>query len=97
VPIIRHHHEKLDGSGYPDGLKGDEIPITARVLQTVDIYDALTTDRPYRKALSPEKAIAQMREEVKRGWWDASLVDEFEGLVSEPVGPARKGGVKNEG
>src|SRR5246127_367406 len=53
LPVIRHHHEKLDGSGYPDGLKGREIPLTARILQTADIYDALTTDRPYRKALSP--------------------------------------------
>ncbi len=51
LPIIRHHHERLDGSGYPDGLSGDKIPLTARVLQTVDIYDALTTDRPYREAL----------------------------------------------
>jgi putative two-component system response regulator len=82
LPIIRHHHEKLDGSGYPDGLKGDEIPLTARVLQVVDIYDALTTDRPYRKAMQPEEAFAVMREEVKRGWWDGSLVDEFEALVA---------------
>jgi putative two-component system response regulator len=83
LPIIRHHHEKLDGTGYPDGLKGDEIPITARVLQSVDIYDALTTDRPYRKALSPDHAIAKIREEVKRGWWDGSLIDELENLVTE--------------
>ena len=81
LPIIRHHHEKMDGSGYPDGLKGDAIPLTARILQTVDIYDALTTDRPYRKALPAEKAFAIMREEVKRGWWDGSLVDELEAMV----------------
>jgi len=81
LPIIRHHHEKLDGSGYPDGLKGDAIPLTARVLQAVDIYDALTTDRPYRKAMRSEDAFAVMREEVKRGWWDGSLVEEFEALV----------------
>src|ERR1019366_5321397 len=78
LPIIRHHHEKLDGSGYPDGFKGEGIPLTARILQTVDIYDALTTDRPYRKALTPQEGFAQMREEVKRGWWDAALIDEFE-------------------
>ena len=53
LPIIRHHHEKLDGSGYPDGLKGDQVPLTARILQITDIYDALTTDRPYRKAMPP--------------------------------------------
>ena len=83
LPIIRHHHEKLDGSGYPDRLEGDQIPLTARILQTVDIYDALTTDRPYRNALRPEQAIDKMREEVKRGWWDAALVDQLEALVAE--------------
>ncbi|HKR32511.1 MAG TPA: HD domain-containing phosphohydrolase [Terriglobales bacterium] len=93
LPIIRHHHEKLDGSGYPDGLQGDEIPITARVLQTVDIYDALTTDRPYRKALSPDEAIAKIRDEVKRGWWDGSLIDELEALSTESV---FSGELKNE-
>lgn len=81
LPIIRHHHEKWDGSGYPDGLKGELIPLTARILQITDIYDALTTDRPYRKALSPQKAIAIMREEVKRGWWDGSMLDNFEAIV----------------
>src|SRR3982075_2737591 len=83
LPIIRHHHEKQDGSGYPDGLKGDQIPLTARILQVTDIYDALTTDRPYRKALAPEKAFAIMREEVKRGWWDGSILDELEVLLTE--------------
>jgi putative two-component system response regulator len=85
VPIIRHHHEKIDGSGYPDGLKGDAVPLTARILQTVDIYDALTTDRPYRKAMAPDRALALMREEVKRGWWDGALVDELEAMVQVPV------------
>ena len=85
VPIIRHHHEKIDGSGYPDGLKGDAVPLTARILQTVDIYDALTTDRPYRKAMAPDRALALMREEVKRGWWDGALVDELEAMVQAPV------------
>jgi putative two-component system response regulator len=90
LPIIRHHHEKQDGSGYPDGLKGADVPLTARILQITDIYDALTTDRPYRKALSKEKAFSIMREEVKRGWWDGSILDEFEAVVhgSEPVQPA---------
>jgi putative two-component system response regulator len=81
LPIIRHHHEKMDGSGYPDGLKGDAIPLTARVLQIVDIYDALTTDRPYRNALPAEKAFAIIWEEVKRGWWDGTLVNELEAMV----------------
>jgi putative two-component system response regulator len=93
LPIIRHHHEKQDGSGYPDGLKGEQVPLTARILQITDIYDALTTDRPYRKALSQEKAFAILREEVKRGWWDGAILDEFEAVVHvyEPVQPARSG------
>ena len=93
LPIIRHHHEKQDGSGYPDGLKGTEVPLMARILQITDIYDALTTDRPYRKALPLGKAFDIMREEAKRGWWDASILDEFEAVVRvyEPVHPAGSG------
>jgi putative two-component system response regulator len=83
LPIIRSHHEKQDGTGYPDHLKGDEIPLTARILQTADIYDSLTTDRPYRKALSQEKALQIMWEETRRGWWDAELVDALQGLLQE--------------
>lgn len=74
-PIIRHHHERMDGTGYPDGLKGDQIPLTARVLQVVDIYDALTTDRPYRRGLAPEAAVEELRKEVQRGWRDAEIVE----------------------
>lgn len=83
LPIIRHHHEKWDGSGYPDGLKGEEIPLTARILQITDIYDALTTDRPYRKALPAEDALDIMRREVERGWWDGALMKEFEAIVQD--------------
>ncbi len=96
LPIIRHHHEKLDGSGYPDGLKGNAIPLTARVLQTVDIYDALATERPYRKALSPKEAFELMREEVERGWWDGSLVDKLEALMNESAPPVSWVEAKNE-
>ena len=81
LPIIRHHHEKLDGSGYPDGLRGDAIPIAARVLQIVDVYDALTTDRPYKKAFSITDALQTMKEEVSQGWWDPHIFDQFERLV----------------
>ena len=77
LPIIRHHHEKLNGSGYPDGLKGDDIPITARVLQIVDVYDALTTQRPYKRAFSRAEALEMMDEEVKKGWWDPGVFQEF--------------------
>lgn len=88
LPIIRHHHEKLDGSGYPDGLKGEQIPLTARILQVTDVFDALTTNRPYRAALTREQALETMREEVKRGWWDSFLVKELESLITEPEGPS---------
>jgi putative two-component system response regulator len=83
LPIIRSHHERQNGTGYPDHLKGDEIPLAARVLQTVDIYDSLTTDRPYRKALSREKALEIMWEETNRGWWDAKLVDALQDILQE--------------
>jgi len=81
LPIIRHHHEKLDGSGYPDGLRGDAIPMTARILQIVDVYDALTTARPYKRAFSIADAFQTMREEVDKGWWDRHIFDEFEQLL----------------
>jgi putative two-component system response regulator len=93
LPVIRHHHEKLDGSGYPDGLKGDQIPLTARILQIADVFDALTTERPYRTALQPHQALGLIRDEVRRGWWDGSLVDQFEAVIigSMPLQPARSG------
>src|ERR1700722_18912983 len=81
LPIIRHHHEKLDGSGYPDGLRGESIPVAARVLQIVDVYDALTTDRPYKKAFSITDALQTMKQEVAKGWWDPHIFDQFERLV----------------
>lgn len=81
LPIIRHHHEKFDGSGYPDGLRKDDIPVTARVLQIVDVYDALTTERPYKPAFSITDALQTMKQEVARGWWDPNIFDQFEQLV----------------
>ena len=80
LPIIRHHHEKLDGTGYPDGLKGSQVPVTARVLQVVDVYDALTTQRPYKTALSAEDALGVMDDEVRKGWWDPEILSEFRKL-----------------
>lgn len=81
LPIIRHHHEKLDGSGYPDGLKEDQIPIAARVLQIVDVYDALTTIRPYKPAFSITDALQTMKTEVAKSWWDPRIFDEFERFI----------------
>jgi len=87
LPIIRHHHEKLDGSGYPDGLKGNAIPITARVLQIVDVYDALTTARPYKKALSSAEALDIMEDEVNRGWWDPEIFAVFTEMMGRESAP----------
>ena len=81
LPIIRHHHEKFDGSGYPDGLRGQSIPLAARVLAIVDVYDALTTQRPYKRAFSSAEALNTMREEVARGWWDPDIFCQFERLI----------------
>jgi putative two-component system response regulator len=76
-PIVRHHHERLDGRGYPDGLEGDAIPLLARVVSVVDVFDALTTDRPYRKAMNADAALHLMRTDAKAGWCDTSLVEAF--------------------
>jgi putative two-component system response regulator len=78
LPIIRHHHEKYNGTGYPDGLAGDAIPLAARVLQIVDVFDALTTERPYKKAFSATEALQTMKEEVAKGWWDPQVFEKFE-------------------
>jgi putative two-component system response regulator len=82
LQVIRYHHERLDGSGYPDKLKGDQIPVIARIMAIVDVYDALTTNRAYRAALSQEKAFAIMDEEARRGWWDKAILSEFKKLVA---------------
>jgi len=76
-PIVRHHHERLDGSGYPDGLVGDAIPLLAQIIGIVDVYDALTTWRPYREAYPQQVAFRHLREEVARGWRSANMVDAF--------------------
>jgi putative two-component system response regulator len=81
LPIIRNHHEHWNGSGYPDHLVGEAIPLLARILQTVDVYDALTTERPYKKALSHEESARVMRREAEAGLWDASLVQEFLNMI----------------
>lgn len=79
--IIRHHHEKLDGSGYPDGLSGDQISLHARIVSIVDIFDALTTERSYRDALPVEEAMRIMKDEAAQGKLDSFLVAEFESML----------------
>ncbi|HYA24365.1 MAG TPA: HD domain-containing phosphohydrolase, partial [Terriglobales bacterium] len=77
LPIIRSHHEHCDGTGYPDGLQKKDIPLLSRILQVVDVYDALRTARPYKPALQHEQAALTMRQEAKSGLWDEELVIEF--------------------
>jgi putative two-component system response regulator len=81
LPIIRHHHERWDGSGYPDNLQGDSIPFLAQVFQVIDIYDALTSERPYKKAFSPEEALRIMVEEMNQGWRNPDLIEEFTAFI----------------
>jgi putative two-component system response regulator len=76
-PIVRHHHERIDGRGYPDGLRGDAIPLLAQIVSVVDIFDALTTDRPYRQALQTPTAYQMLRDEARGGWCQSSLVECF--------------------
>jgi putative two-component system response regulator len=81
LPIIRHHHERWDGSGYPDRLRGEEIPLLARIVQLADIYDALTAERPYKPAYSSEDAIHILEDEAARGWRDPFLVETFSDVL----------------
>ena len=81
LPIIRNHHERWDGRGYPDGLRREEIPITARILQIVDVFDALCSQRPYKPPYSVSAVLEQIREEAKQGWRDPELAYEFIRLV----------------
>jgi len=84
LPIIRHHHEKWDGSGYPDGLKGDEIPLAAQIVGIADFYDALTTNRPYRGAFTPHEALMEMKKSSGI-FFNPALVDAFEDIIDDLI------------
>ena len=82
-PIVRSHHERLDGSGYPDGLKNAEVPLLAQIVSIVDVFDALTMERPYREARPRQEAFDVLSTEASKGWRDRALVDAFVSVVSE--------------
>ncbi len=88
VPIIRHHHERWDGSGYPDGLSGQNIPLMARMLQIADVYDALVNPRPYKLAYSSAQALHEIEEETSRGWRDPQIVKIFLTLHKDVISKA---------
>jgi putative two-component system response regulator len=75
--IVRHHHERSDGSGYPDGLQGDDIPLLAQIVGIVDVYDAVTTPRSYQQAKSTDAAVEILRRQVVQGWRRHDLAEEF--------------------
>ena len=81
-PIVRHHHERLDGTGHPDGLRNGEVPLLAQIVGIVDVFDALTTARPYRPARSTDVACDVLTSEASKGWRDRVLVDAFVGAVA---------------
>lgn len=84
LPIIRNHHERWDGSGYPDGLSGEQIPLLARILQVADIFDALTSKRSYKEPYTTEEAVGLLRQEAENGWRDGELVSVFCAMVQQP-------------
>lgn len=96
IPIIRHHKEHFDGTGYPDGLRGDQIPLKAQIVGIVDVYSALTNDRPFRRAKSQDEAIGLLRQRAKHGLHDPQLMEKFieavDGSVKEePVSEQPRG------
>ncbi len=82
-PIVKHHHERLDGSGYPCGLRGDAVPVLAQIVAIVDVYDALTSRRPYRSALPAETAARHLQQEVALGRFPGMHVEAFLDVVNE--------------
>jgi len=91
LPLIRNHHERLNGKGYPDGLVEDQIPLNVRIISVADVYDALTTDRPYRKAMSHRGAMEVLEKEMREGSWDPDVVAVLPRLGPEILGSPTTG------
>lgn len=85
-PLILHHHEKLDGSGYPGGLAAKDIPLLVRIISVVDVYDALATKRSYKESMPQDRCLAILREEVGKGWWDGNVVEALARVLLQPGG-----------
>jgi len=85
IPLIRWHHERLDGSGYPDGLRADAIPLSVRILSVADVYDALASERPYRPAIPHKECVKILHADAAGGGLDPALVETFCGVVSGPI------------
>lgn len=83
-PIVRHHHERPDGAGYPDKLSGDQIPLLAQIMNIVDAYDAMTTERPYKSAQTPDQVCRELRQDAAKGWHSPNLVEEFVAMTQRP-------------
>jgi putative two-component system response regulator len=83
LSVVYHHHERLDGSGYPDGIYGSAIPLTVRIVTVADIFDALTSARAYRQALPVDKAFEILRDGIEKGWWDADVFEALRRVVAE--------------
>ena len=87
LPMIRHHHEQMDGKGYPDGLVGEQIPLLARILAVGEVFDALSSDRPYRPRMARSEAVRYLREYSQRKWLDPQVVESFLQMVEQEGWP----------
>jgi putative two-component system response regulator len=81
--VVRHHHEKVDGSGYPDNLKGDQVSLFVRIVSVADSFEALTSDRPYRDAFARDQALAILRKETSEGRWDPQVISVLSDSLDE--------------